>query len=98
MTQYGHHLKHKLANLRGSQQKLLLTKTQIFSCKQPPRHKNLPASCVRDLEKYRLAGLFELSDSFFDQYCANITLVLKSTGKEARDSTKATKDILKKKI
>ena len=73
----------------------IIDKNSKISCKQAPRHKSLPASCIADLEKYKQAGLFQLSTGLQDTFCANLTLVLKATTKETRDTTKAIRNMLK---
>ena len=88
------HREHR-GEFTGFSVRAIIDHNSKISCRQPPRHKVLPPSCVADLHKYRQAGLFELSTGMAHQFCANITLVLKATGKESRDSTKATRNMLK---
>ena len=88
------HREHR-GEFTGFSVRAIIDKNSKISCKQAPRHKSLPASCIADLEKYKQAGLFQLSTGLQDTFCANITLVLKATTKETRDTTKATRNMLK---
>ena len=69
-----------------------------INCRQPPRHKHLPASCLKDLRDYKNSGLFEDSTGRADTHAANITLVLKQHGRELNDKSKATKNQIKHKM
>ena len=62
------------------------------NCRQPPRHKHLPATCLKDLRLFKDNGLFEDSTGRADTHAANLTLVLKQHGKELNDKSKATKN------
>ena len=56
----------------------------------------LPPSCKSDLLKYKQSGLFEHSTGGSDDYCSNLTLVLRNQVKEQRSNTKADQNLQKK--
>ena len=58
-------------------------------------NKILPQNCIDNITKYIEAGLFKHSDAGADEFCANITLVKRSTAPGAVKQTKADKHILK---
>ena len=93
-TIWATHREHR-GEFTGFSVRAIIDKNSKISCKQAPRHKSLPASCIADLEKYKQAGLFQLSTGLQDTFCANLTIVLKATTKETRDTTKATRNMLK---
>ena len=64
-------------------------------CKQAPRNRVLPASCKKDLLKYKESGLFTYRTGLADHYCSNLTLVLHNQVKEQRSNTKADKNLQK---
>merc|ERR1712074_113440 len=83
--------KHHLGKFCGFQAVADVDKHSKINCRQAPRNKVLPPSCKQDLLKYKASGLFELSTGLSDDYCANITLVLRNQIKEQRDNSKAGK-------
>ena len=87
--------KHHLGAFRGFQAVVDIDKTSKLHCRQAPRNRILPASCKQDLLKYMQSGLFQHSTGLADDYCANITLVLRNQVKEGKDTTKATKNLQK---
>ena len=87
--------KHHLGKFTGFQVEVHTDKNSRHNCRQSPRNRYLPESCVYDLQKYREAGLFAISEGMADKFCANITLVLRSSVKESKDTSKATKYINK---
>ena len=87
--------KHHLGAFRGFQAVVEIDKTSKLHCRQAPRNRILPASCKQDLLKYMQSGLFQQSTGLADDYCANITLVLRNQVKEGKDTTKATKNLQK---
>ena len=87
--------KHHLGKFTGFQVEVHTDKNSRHNCRQSPRNRHLPESCVYDLQKYREAGLFAISEGMADKFCANITLVLRSSVKESKDTSKATKYINK---
>ena len=48
-------------------------------CRQPPRNKILPQNCVESINNYVDAGLFINGGDGADEFCANITLVKRSS-------------------
>ena len=64
-------------------------------CRQTPRNKILPQNCIDNISNYIDAELFKPSDSGADEFCANITLVKRSSAPGAVKLTKADKHILK---
>ena len=81
-----------LGHFTGFQVKALDEDSPI-KCRTPPSTRILPDSCKKDIQKYKTAGLFELSTGKQDQYCANITLVRRSQNKAIKKETKADKFI-----
>ena len=87
--------KHHLGSFKGFEAIVEIDKNSKLNCRQAPRNRILPASCKQDLLKYKQSGLFDYSTGLADDYCANITLVLRNQVKEGKDTTKATKYIQK---
>ena len=87
--------KHHLGAFRGFQAVVEIDKNSKLNCRQAPRNRVLPASCKQDLDKYMDSGLFQHSTGLADDFCANITLVLRNQIKEGKDTTKATKNLQK---
>ena len=87
--------KHHLGAFRGFQAVVEIDKNSKLHCRQAPRNRVLPSSCKQDLVKYMDSGLFQHSTGLADDYCANITLVLRNQIKEGKDTTKATKNLQK---
>ena len=52
------HREHR-GEFTGFSVRAIIDKNSKISCKQVPRHKSLPASCIADPEKYKQAGLFQ---------------------------------------
>ena len=90
--------KHHLGKFVGFQAVADIDKNSKIKCRQAPRNKVLPPSCKQDLLKYKDSGLFEISTGLSDDYCANITLVLRNQIKEQRDNSKAGKYVAKQEI
>ena len=87
--------KHHLGRFTGFEATANIDKKSPINCRQGARNKVLPPSCKQDLQKYKTSGLFELSTGLADDYCANITLVLRNQIKEQRDNTKAGKYVMR---
>ena len=87
--------KHHLGKFVGFQAVANIDKNSKIKCRQAPRNKVLPPSCKQDLMKYKSSGLFDISTGLSDDYCANITLVLRNQIKEQRDNSKAGKYVAK---
>ena len=87
--------KHHLGKFTGFKVVVHTDKNSKHNCRQSPRNRHLPESCVYDLQRYRDAGLFSISEGMADKFCANITLVLRSSIKESKDTSKATRYINK---
>ena len=87
--------KHHLGRFTGFEATANIDKNSPINCRQGARNKVLPPSCKQDLQKYKTSGLFELSTGLADDYCANITLVLRNQIKEQRDNTKAGKYVMR---
>jgi hypothetical protein len=85
--------KHHLGQFTGFQVKAIIDENSPIKCRTPPRTRILPDSCKKDIQKYKTAGLFELSTGLQDKYCANITLVRRSQNKAIKKETKADKYI-----
>jgi hypothetical protein len=89
--------KHHLGRFTGFKAVAQMDVNSKINCRQPPRNRVLPPSCKADLLKYKKSGLFEHSTGGSDDYCANLTLVLRNQVKEQRSNTKADKNLHKKK-
>ena len=65
--------KHHLGKFKGFQAITKMDTSSKVNYKQAPRNRMLPKPCKRDLVNYLQSGLFEVSQSGSDKYCANIT-------------------------
>ena len=59
-----------------------------INCKQKQRS-NLPKQAISDINSFKMAGVFENAEHGIDQYCANLTLVIRPNKKEFKGSNKA---------
>jgi hypothetical protein len=87
--------KHHLGCFTGFKAVAHIDGKSKVNCRQPPRNRVLPPSCKSDLLKYKKSGLFEHSTGGSDDYCSNLTLVLRNQVKEQRSNTKADRNLLK---
>ena len=87
--------KHHLGRFTGFKAVAHMDTNSKVNCRQPPRNRVLPPSCKADLLKYKKSGLFEHSTGGSDDYCSNLTLVLRNQVREQRSNTKADKNLLK---
>ena len=87
--------KHHLGRFNGFQAVAQIDQNSKIKCRQAPRNRVLPASCKQDLLKYKDSGLFAHSTGLADNYCSNLTLVLRNQVKEQRSNTKADKNLQK---
>ena len=87
--------KHHLGRFTGFKAVAQMDVNSKINCRQPPRNRVLPPSCKADLLKYKKSGLFEHSTGGSDDYCANLTLVLRNQVREQRSNTKADKNLHK---
>ena len=83
--------KHHLGKFKGFQAIAKMDTSSKVNCKQAPRNRMLPKPCKCDLVNYLQSGLFEVSQSGGDKYCANMTLVLRNQIREQQCDTKADK-------